>query len=182
MNLRLILAIYAMMFASAPARADLVAENLLTPMPKGFKLGWSKIDSGLDYLEYVPAGETVENWTKLLTVQIFHKLGGLAPAKFAGKMALNWTSACSGGSTQILSETVENGYPILMQLQTCPLNPGSGQPESAMVKFIGGKDAFYVLQYAWRAEGGRDNITEATTVLSGPIVCDTREPAHPCPK
>jgi hypothetical protein len=47
------------------------AENLLFSPPKDFKIGYQATHDGRLITEWVPAAETVEDWTQMLTVQIF---------------------------------------------------------------------------------------------------------------
>jgi len=78
--------ILALMLTSA-ANAALEAENLLTSMPSGFKVGYSAGNGKEDMVEYVPAAETVDDWTKMVTVQVFHNARNVDPDAFAAKLA-----------------------------------------------------------------------------------------------
>ena len=65
--------ILAVLGASA-ARADLENENLLVTAPPGYKVGFSDKKPDMLMTEFVPAKETVENWTEMVTVQVFFGL------------------------------------------------------------------------------------------------------------
>ena len=56
---------------ASPAFA-LENENLLVAMPPGYKVGYTKHTAKGVITEMVPAAETVENWTEMVTVQIFY--------------------------------------------------------------------------------------------------------------
>jgi len=47
------------------------AENLLIAQPPGFKIGYQSGHDNRSITEYVPVTETVEDWTQMLTVQVF---------------------------------------------------------------------------------------------------------------
>ena len=65
----------AFVFATlTSAHAQLVNENLLVAMPEGYKLGWQDRNAQRLMSEMVPAAQTVENWTEMVTVQIFFGL------------------------------------------------------------------------------------------------------------
>ncbi len=68
---------------ATPAHA-LEAENLLVTMPPGYKVGYTNHTPKGVITEMVPAAETVESWTEMVTVQIFFgmkdSVDGLPPA------------------------------------------------------------------------------------------------------
>src|SRR5690348_994763 len=97
-------------FALAPAHAQLVNENLLVKMPDGYKVGWSDRNAQRVMNEMVPAGETVENWTEMVTVQIFFGLKS-PPQMFRARMGALWSKACPDSVTAPIAEGVERGYP-----------------------------------------------------------------------
>jgi hypothetical protein len=80
-------------FAASAARADLENENLLVTAPPGYKVGFSDKKPNMLMTEFVPAKETVENWTEMVTVQVF--FGPKAtPQQFMDDMAKRWRAAC----------------------------------------------------------------------------------------
>ena len=69
------------LLAGPPAIAAFVNENLMTSAPAGYHVAFrNKTDEGL-ITEWVPAGETAENWTEMVTVQVFYHLG-MSPEAF----------------------------------------------------------------------------------------------------
>ncbi len=70
MAARALLALWLALLFSFPAFA-LEAENLLVAMPPGYKVGYTNHTAKGVITEMVPAGETVETWTEMVTVQIF---------------------------------------------------------------------------------------------------------------
>ena len=69
----LVLAAVLSFGAGSPASSQslLQAENLLFAPPPGFKVGYESNHDNRLMTEYVPAGESVDDWTQMLTVQIF---------------------------------------------------------------------------------------------------------------
>ena len=57
-----------------------------------------------------------------------------------------------------LTEGDVNGFPFVLWSFVCPLNPQTGKPETMYFKGITGSDAFYSVQYAFRA-GARTTIS-----------------------
>jgi len=165
-----------------PAMAGtLQDENLLAPLPNGFKVGSSIEKGNMSMNEFVPQGETVEDWSQMVTVQIFHGVAGEDPDAFAGHMKKLWTNACTGGEVKKIKTTTENGYPVSIWMFTCPLNPQTRKPENMWLKAISGKDSFYTVQYAYRRELTQDIIPPTMKYLDQVTACDTRLADRPCP-
>ena len=164
----------------APAHAQLVNENLLVKMPEGYKVGWSDRNAQRLMNEMVPAGQTVENWTEMVTVQIFFGLKS-PPQMFRARMGALWSKACPDSLTAPIAEGVEHGYPTEVWMQSCELNPQTKKPEHTFFKAIQGNDSLYVVQKAFKYEPSADEITKWTLYLKAITVCDSRLPDRACP-
>jgi hypothetical protein len=139
--------ILAALSASA-ARADLENENLLVTAPPGYKVGFSDKKPNMLMTEFVPAKETVENWTEMVTVQVFFGLKA-TPQQFMDDMGKSWRAACPDAEeAHTVADAPENGYPTLVWLLSCPKNPGTGKPEITWFKAVQGNDSFYLVQKA----------------------------------
>jgi hypothetical protein len=165
-----------------PVWAALQGENLLTSIPPGFKVGSSGHNAAGEIQEWAPTGETVNNWSALITVQIFHHLQGVSPQAFIGRVAAGWRSACPAGTAIDIQEGVENGYHYSFWSLTCPRNPETGKPENMWAKAIAGSDALYSVQYAFRKPPAPDLTITSAKFLRQVQVCDTRRPDRPCPR
>lgn len=77
--------------------AQLVNENILIVVPPGYKIDFQDRKPRMLMNEMVPQGETVNNWTEMVTVQIFCNLK-TTPDQFVSKLASGWTASCSGAS------------------------------------------------------------------------------------
>jgi hypothetical protein len=158
------------------------AENLLVGIPDGFELGYqAQSPEGMEIHEFVPTGETVEDWSSMVTIQIYRGLSELPGDLLAGQMAEGWAAACEGGTVTKLLEDQVNGFRSVIWTFLCPLNPQSGKPETMYFKGITGSDAFYSVQYAFRAEHADELDSIALPYLVGASACDTRKPERPCP-
>src|SRR5262245_12991559 len=72
-------------FAATSARA-LEDENLLVSMPKGYKIGYQKRAANQAISEMVPQAETVDDWSEMVTVQIFFSMRGVTPAQYRNRL------------------------------------------------------------------------------------------------
>lgn len=165
-----------------PVAAGFVNENLLTTAPVGYHIGFrNKTDGGL-ITEWVPAGETVENWTEMVTVQVFYRLRG-SPEAFMSNLETRWLRSCPGaGPAQPIANAVENGYPTLVWLLSCPQNPASGKMEITWFKAVQGNDSFYLVQKAFRFPPSKEQIGHWVGYLKAVRVCDSRLSDRACPQ
>ena len=165
-----------------PAAAAFVNENLITTAPAGYHVGFrNKGDDGL-ITEWVPAGETVENWTEMVTVQVFYHLKE-SPEAFMSDLEARWQKGCPGADKALpIANAVENGYPTLVWLLSCPQNPASGKVEITWFKAVQGNDSFYVVQKAFKFAPSKEQITRWVGYLKAVHVCDSRQSERACPR
>jgi hypothetical protein len=164
-----------------PARAELINENLLVEVPPGYKIDFQDKKPNSLMNEMVPTNETVNNWTEMVTVQIFYNMKA-TPEQFVGKMASGWMQACAGASSKPIASGPENGYPAGVWLLSCPKNPATGQPEITWVKAVQGNDSFYVVQKAFKFTPSNEQVVQWMKYLRSVAVCDSRLPDRACPQ
>ena len=163
------------------ALAQLQNENLLVTMPQGFKVGFQDKKNNMQISEMVPSNETVEDWTEMVTVQIFFGLK-TTPAQFKDRIEKGWVSACAGGKAHPVSADPANGYPALIWVLSCERNPKTGKPEITWFKAVQGNDSFYVVQKAFRFMPAQEQMTKALAYLGTVKVCDSRRKDRACPR
>ncbi len=172
----------SMLGTEAVMAAGLTNENLLVPLPNDFQLGDTASHGPQSLTEYVPKGETVDNWSRMITVQILRNAGNRNGAAFAANLANSWRVSCPGGDGAKAGAGTENGYPFTLWVFECPLNPATKKPETIFLKTIIGQDSLYDVQYAYRQEAAAALVTQETTYLATVKACDTRVAARACPK
>ncbi|HEX3364402.1 hypothetical protein [Phenylobacterium sp.] len=175
-------AVLAASLLSSSARAQLQDENVLVLIPHGFKAGWQGANGPMTTVEYVPTEESVDDWSQMITQQIFHGRTNEPPDSLPTFMGTGWRAGCPGGAGRKLSQADENGYPSAIWVFTCPRNPQTGKPETAWIKVISGADSLYSVQYAVRREATDETTRAALTYLQRVTACDTRRADRPCPK
>jgi hypothetical protein len=176
---RTLLAAGLLSFAAFPAAAEFVDETLLVNVPAGYKIGFRDRDKNELVNEMVPDNETVNDWTEMVTVQIFYNLK-VTPESFRASGEKFWAETCAGSAFNTVAKGIENGYPALVWMQSCPLNSQTGKPEITWFKAIQGNDSFYVVQKAFKFEPSKEQVVEWTRYLKKVAVCDTRLPERPC--
>lgn len=172
--------ILALALPSAARAQNLQNENLIVAIPKGYKIGHQQKAQRGVISEMVPEGQTVENWTEMVTVQIFFGLGHVTPASYRTNMEKLWSGACPGSSFATQKEGIENGYSTLTFRLNCPTNKQTGKPEITWMKFMQGRDSFYIVQKAFKYEPSAAEIAQWSGYLNSVGVCDSRLPDRPC--
>ena len=171
----------ALCIAAVPSHAQLKDENLLIGLPQGFKVGFTDSRNGMNMQEWVPANETVQNWTEMVTVQIFLNRKDIEPAQFLANMEKQWAAACKGSTAAPAVTGKVNGYTSATRLFRCPLLASTGKPETTMMKAIKGNDSFYLVQRAVRAAATPEQLEHTKQYLERVSLCDSRSAASPCP-
>ena len=170
----------AVMFPLAAQAAQAAEMASFGKPPKDFKIGYQTEQNGMVMVELVPKKQTVDNWTKMITLQ---SMAGAKPgvAAFGNNLSALWKNTCPEGNFVTVQERKENGYPFALWLMRCENNPSSNKPEFTLVKAVQGNDGLYVKQYAFRYEPNGDEIVNAMGHLDNLIVCDNSA-KHPCGK
>jgi hypothetical protein len=153
---------------------DVRPETLIQTLPEGYKIDFQNRTKEMMITEMVPNAETVKNWTEMLTTQIMYGLQGVTPAQFRGYMMNQWQKSCPDSSFANVAETLEQGYPIAVWLQTCTKVASTGKPEITWLKVIQGNDSLYLVQKAFKFQPSEEQITKWTKYLRSVYVCDGR--------
>lgn len=174
------LALVVVAWSAAPALAEPIGETLIVGSPPGYKIGYRDNKNGQTTTEWVPATETVENWSEMVTVQIFHEFN-MTPNSFMFNVERHWRTACPDAEdVQPVARGLENGYPAQVWILHCPQNPATNRPETTWFKGIQGNESFYVVQKAFRFSPNREQVTRWIAYLKSMSVCDSRMKEHAC--
>jgi hypothetical protein len=162
-------------------QAQFRGENLLVSPPPGFKVGFQDSRGGVIIQEWVPEGETVQNWSEMVTVQLFQNRRDLDPRAMLGTIQRGWLNACKGSMPAPIVASRIDGYEAASMVLRCPLNGETGKPETTAFRAIRGRDSFYVVQRAVRSVPDADRLARMESYLASVGVCDTRSAQSPCP-
>lgn len=127
----------ARMVSSQLAGWDLVHFTQLGPTPT-----W----------EYVPRGETKQEWSKKINMTIFRTEGRLMPRTHMESTIRLASLGCEGYGAAGYREFMENGFPAATWTVVCGKNKTSGKGEIMWFKAIRGPVDFNVARMAWRVE------------------------------
>lgn len=126
-------------------------QSLIVAVPDGFGMVFKHDapDGSMKMMEFVPTGETVDNWKQMITVQHFPKLAGGDPRELASRWSQRLLATCPSAKIYSQSQGAVNGLPatrIYVHVTEC----GGRPPESVLALVIKGRDAMHMIQHAWR--------------------------------
>lgn len=119
-------------------------------MPYGYKVAFEHESDKGSILELIPEGETLSEWTEMLTTQILRNPNGWTLSEFQTGMTKRWAEMCPCGSTETNARGREQHRSTLIWSQVCPLNKYTGHPEQTWFKALIRDDKIIVVQKAFR--------------------------------
>lgn len=140
------------------AVTPIFSQLLFHQIPKGFKSTFENVTTqGTFYIhEFVPDGETVENWTQMMTDTGSKDLASnarVSPQAFAFNMANGFKEACPESFSVLDLGTIKLGeYDAFGVVASCGTVSAATGPhsESALIVAIKGKKDYYTVQWAER--------------------------------
>jgi hypothetical protein len=139
----------------------------LTPPPlSGFVEGFRQELGGNLIVEHVPTGESVHRWTRMVTVQRIAGAGArMSPSGHLQNMIYGLARACPSGRAGVIRSLVVANRSAAEFRADCPRNPGTGQPETFVVRTIAQGQDLHVVQVAFRRVPSALDLSWARTVL-----------------
>lgn len=169
----------AIMAAPAPAPAQFAGEHMVGPADPGFRLGFAE-SRALDMQEYVPRGETVQDWTRMVTIQRLPYRPGITPTALLRRWLAGLARACG---VVVPPEPVAASFPGHEAADArfdCPRNPNTGKPETVLTRIVVGDRAVHWVQAATRRAPDTDDLAWAGKVIAGTTLCPAGSPDRRC--
>ncbi len=176
--------------AQPAAKPDPTERLILTP-PAGWQAGGTSSSQTNLTNHLFPAGQTAENWTEMLSIQILADPRA-DPRDHIQRIVEASRTNCDAAGPSPVTEGLANGYPVATVTVTCTKGRQSGMGGLVAVKAIRGGAALYVIERVWRGPPFERNevvpvptntLHEWSAFLRAVSVCDAADPArHPCPK
>jgi len=140
------------------AVTPIFSQLLAQPIPKGFKSVFENItQKGAFYIhEFVQDGETVDDWTQMLTDTGMKDMAANAkasPQAVALGMANGFKKTCPTSFSILNLGEIELGqYKAFAVVSSCGITPTESNPhsESALIVAIKGEKDYYTVQWAER--------------------------------
>jgi len=167
----------ALLLGASPA----AAERLLSPVQPGFVVGHEAANEQQSLLEEIPAGETVTEWTRMVTTQRFGGAASrLTPTGFLEVITRNLMAACPGAQASKVLTGTRGGHPSAQIRAFCPLLAQTGKPEAFIMLAITGESDVHVKQVAFRRVPTDEDIEWGEGVLAAVAFCETGQADDAC--
>lgn len=166
---------------SAGAGAQPAAgERLASPALAGFKVGYTAANTERSIREEVPASETVERWSRMVTTQRFVGLAQrTTPAAYARTIVGQLAQACPGARTSPIASITVSGRPASRLQVDCP-GSAAGQSETFIMLAIAGRTDMHVKQVAWRGRVVPTDLAWGGSFLSQTVLCSGADKQPAC--
>jgi len=139
-------------------------ELLAQPPAPGFQIGYQAARDGNMIVEQVPKGETVEDWSRMITTQRFAGVAQRVDGNgFLQTMIAGLQQGCPGAK---VAYRRASGKTAQMRVD-CPLNPATGKPEIFFAKAMPGASDMHVAQVAFRRVPSAADVAWAERYLAG---------------
>jgi hypothetical protein len=183
-------ALAAFLFCLAPGLAQQMAgEQLFVPPPKGWKVGFHERKGNLEVTELLPADQTVQDWSEMLTVQVVSGKPTKQPQEVLRDQMVEIEKSCEDIGAGQVNLSVENGYDTALRAIACTRSKQWGKGELSLYKVLSGRERLYVVARSWRGEPfakdhlpvGSETTREWLAFMQQVLLCDSRDASHPCP-
>lgn len=157
----------AMACAAGAAKSDVPGVQVVAPvfsqlvawqMPAGFHGAYETTRGDSYVMEAVPSGQTVEDWTQIVTLSALKdaaSVKGATPDDLAANIAARFKADCPDSyAGRTMDAPILKGYPTYAALISCGSLPAEGQlpahSETVLVVAIKGTRDYYTVQWAER--------------------------------
>ncbi len=166
------------------------AERLLAEPPEGWMQVAQHNTEEMQIADFAPPGETIEDWTTLVSFESFASEEEVSPIELLITEADTDTERCTFLNHFSLAAGLENGYPTSVRMIFCGENEESGLGQAKIVKAISSQTRVYVVRITRRmdpfeageTEGlSREEVAGWSTWLRRIKLCNPTSTKHPCP-
>ncbi len=164
-------------------------ERLLMKPPEGWERVYQFNNDKTRLTEFVPPGETADEWNIKLSVEAHADLTDNDPLDLIMAEVERLRESCRFIQHYNLFSGLENGYPTSVRLTVCGENRAIRMGEITLMKAIQASDFIYLLRLNRRVpmfeetspDVQQDEVGIWSNYLSRVSVCDSANPDHPCP-
>jgi hypothetical protein len=164
--------------AAAPSAGQ---EHLAARALPGFIVGYTAANAQQSIREEIPAGETVQAWSRMVTTQTFSGTARAAsPEVYARNTTAGVSRACPGARISPIASLRVSGQPAAQFQVDCPRSAG-GRPETFILLAVAGPTGtMHVKQVAWRGGTTPQGLAWGRSFLSGVALCAAADRTPVC--
>lgn len=166
----------AFLLAQAGALGLATDDRVVAPELERFVVGYEVANPRGAIREEVPEGESVKQWTRMVTTQRFAGLASLTtPANYVANIGRSVERACPGAKVGAIRSLTIAGPPggraAVRLTVDCPILAETGLRETFVMEATAGTFDMLVKQVAFRGSHTADDIAWANAFLDGLTYC-----------
>lgn len=169
-------ALLSLLTQATEARAQ--ADGIVLVTPSGFSLAFTggAQDGSMKMAQFVPAGQNIENWRQMISVQHFLRDTGIEPAQLASQIAAGVQAACPKAQAKSLPQQPIGGQPAIRFYVYTP-ECANSQPETLLVVIVKAAGVLHAVQHSWRATPpNQQEFKAAQATFDQIMLCDAKIP------
>jgi len=159
--MKITIALILFLFCLTAATADPVAqdtEQLSYFIPQGFTIAYQQQNQSSTVVEIISATETLDNWSRMVTIQSFSDASKYDPEKYILEISRRARELCGKVQVEPVATSQQNGFAFSHKVIMCEPNIKTNKSEITNIKAIRGKKAFYVAQVTNRVDIDENEI------------------------
>ncbi|MBD3729956.1 MAG: hypothetical protein IE933_09640 [Sphingomonadales bacterium] len=141
------------------------SRELAAPAQPGFVVAYDAANDTQSIREEIAQGETVQDWSRMVTTQSFRLPGQVTPAQFVEFSMAPLPQSCPGAQISKIATAKRDGLDGATVNVDCPLLPETGKPESFYLLAVRDGDFILVKQAAFRSKRTPELVGWAEAVL-----------------
>lgn len=145
--------------------------RMISPVPEGYVVAHEAENELQSIREEIPEGESLEQWTSMITTQRFAGVQ-VSALQYAQVVKNIFVQGCAVNSMSEPAEQVHQGYEAASFSATCYSAQPHGGPETFFLIAVRTPDAMLVRQVAFRDDATRENMMFAVGMLRSAVICE----------
>jgi hypothetical protein len=138
--------------AAAEESTTETAEKLNYFVPEGFKIIYQNKDANSEIIEIISEAESLDNWSRMITIQTFSDSDNYDPEKFILDISRVAEDQCGSVQVEPVTTARQNGFFFSHKVIMCSPNIKTNMAEILNIKAIKGEESFFVAQVINRVE------------------------------
>lgn len=157
---------------AAVAQPAASGERIVQQRLDGFVSGHRQNLAEASIEEFVPQGETVQRWTRMVTVMRFNGIAArIPPLEYARVFVGGLPASCPGAEVSPPEAIQIGGRPAARTWARCPRVQTTGLPETFYMLAIAGAADMHVVQVAFRRVPTPEDLDFAARQLESVRLC-----------
>ena len=147
-------------------------DRVIAPDLDRWVIGYEAHSATQAIREEVPEGESVKDWSRMVTTQRFGGLAALTTAEnYLGTITRSVERACPGAQVGAVRSLAITGRPAVRVTIDCPVLAQTGKRETFLLEATAGTFDMLVKQVAFRGPHSAADIAWATSFLDALAYC-----------